>query len=82
VQRSNLDVLARLMKPGAELRLATDDPSYLPWMVEHACRHPAFEWLAEGPADWRGRPADWPATRYEQKMLAGHKPVFLRLRRR
>lgn len=82
VQRANLDVLARLMKPGAELRLATDDPSYLPWMVEHACRHPAFEWLAECPADWRSRPADWPATRYEQKMLAGHKPVFLRLRRR
>lgn len=81
VQRSNLDVLARLMKPGAELRLATDDPSYLPWMVEHACRHPDFEWLAESPADWRGRPADWPGTRYEQKMLAGHKPVFLRLRR-
>ena len=82
VQRANLDVLARLMKPGAELRLATDDPSYLPWMVEHACRHVDFEWLAEGPADWRGRPADWPGTRYEQKMLAGHKPVFLRLRRR
>ena len=74
-----LDVLAGLMTPGAELRLATDDPSYLPWMVEHACTHPAFEWLAERPADWRGRPADWPPTRYEQKMLAGHKPVFLRL---
>ena len=71
-----------LMKPGAELRLATDDPSYLPWMVEHACTHPAFEWLAERPADWRERPADWPPTRYEQKMLAGHKPVFLRLKRR
>lgn len=82
VQRSNLDELARLLKPGAELRLATDDPSYLPWMVEHACLHPAFEWLAEGPADWRDRPEDWPGTRYEQKMLAGHKPVFLRLRRR
>lgn len=82
VQRSNLDVLARLLKPGAELRLATDDPSYLPWMVEHACLHPAFEWLAERPADWLSRPEDWPGTRYEQKMLAGHKPVFLRLRRR
>jgi tRNA (guanine-N7-)-methyltransferase len=81
VARTTLDQLARLMKPGAELRLATDDPSYLPWMVEHACRHPAFEWLAERPADWRGRPADWPPTRYEQKMLAGHKPAFLRLRR-
>jgi tRNA (guanine-N7-)-methyltransferase len=82
VQRDTLDVLARLMIPGAELRLATDDPSYLPWMVEHACTHPAFEWLAEGPADWRGRPDDWPPTRYERKMLAGHKPVFLRFRRR
>jgi tRNA (guanine-N7-)-methyltransferase len=82
VQRDTLDALAPLMKAGAELRLATDDPSYLPWMVEHACRHPAFEWLAERPSDWRGRPADWPPTRYEQKMLAGHKPAFLRLRRR
>ncbi len=81
VERTNLDVLARLMKPGAELRLATDDPSYLPWMVEHACTHPAFDWLAERPSDWRGRPDDWPPTRYEQKMLAGHKPVFLRLSR-
>ena len=81
VARANLDILARLMKPGAELRLATDDPSYLPWMVEHACTHPAFEWLAERPADWRGRPADWPPTRYETKRIAG-VPVFLRFRRR
>jgi tRNA (guanine-N7-)-methyltransferase len=81
VQHETLDRLAELMVPGAELRLATDDPSYLPWMVEHACRHPAFEWLAERPADWRQRPADWPATRYEQKEIAG-RPIFLRLRRR
>jgi tRNA (guanine-N7-)-methyltransferase len=81
VQRDTLDVLARLMKPGAELRLATDDPSYLPWMVEHACTHPDFEWLAERPADWRGRPADWPPTRYETKRIAG-VPHFLRFRRR
>jgi len=81
VQRDNLDLLARLMRAGAELRLATDDPSYLPWMVEHACAHPAFEWLAERPADWRGRPADWPPTRYETKRIAG-VPVFLRLKRR
>ncbi|MBL8673427.1 MAG: tRNA (guanosine(46)-N7)-methyltransferase TrmB [Rhodospirillales bacterium] len=82
VCRENLDRLATLLVPGAELRCATDDPSYLPWMVEHAVGHPAFEWLAEGPGDWRGRPADWPPTRYERKMLAGRKPVFLRLRRR
>jgi len=81
VQRGTLDRLAELMVPGAELRLATDDPSYLPWMIEHACTHPAFDWLAEGPGDWRGRPADWPGTRYETKKIAG-TPTFLRLRRR
>jgi tRNA (guanine-N7-)-methyltransferase len=81
VERGNLDLLARSMKPGAELRLATDDPSYLPWMIEHACTHPAFAWLAERPDDWRTRPADWPPTRYETKRIAGI-PHFLRLERR
>jgi len=81
VQRETLDRLAELMVPGAELRLATDDPSYLPWMIEHAGSHPAFESLAEGQADWPERPADWPATRYEKKNIAG-TPTFLRLRRR
>ncbi len=82
VCRANLDRLAGLMLPGAELRLATDDPVHLPWMLEQTCLHPAFDWLAEGPADWRQRPADWPPTRYEQKMLAGRRPTFLRFRRR
>ena len=80
VQRETLDRLAELMVPGGELRLATDDPSYLPWMIEHACTHRGFQWLAERPADWRGRPEDWPATRYERKQLAG-TPTFLRFRR-
>ncbi len=82
VCRENLDRLAALMVPGAELRLATDDPVHLPWMLEQTCLHPAFEWLAGSPADWRHRPEDWPPTRYEQKMLAGRRPAFLRFRRR
>lgn len=82
VCRENLDRLAALLQSGAELRLATDDPVYLPWMMEQAGLHPAFEWLARGPSDWRQRPQDWPPTRYEQKMLAGHRPTFLRFRRR
>jgi tRNA (guanine-N7-)-methyltransferase len=82
VCRENLDRLAELMRPAAELRLATDDPVYLPWMMEQAGLHPAFEWLAQGPSDWRQRPHDWPPTRYEQKMLAGRRPAFLRFRRR
>jgi tRNA (guanine-N7-)-methyltransferase len=74
--------LAVLMRPGAELRLATDDPDYLAWMLEHVTAQPAFTWLARRPADWRDRPDDWPPTRYEEKArVAGRSPVFLRFMR-
>ena len=80
---ATLDRLADIMTDGAELRLATDDPSYLAWMLEHATAHPAFSWTARRPADWRDRPADWPATRYEQKARsAGRSSAFLRFERR
>ena len=83
VSTATLDRLAALMRPGAELRLATDDRDYLAWMLERATGHPRFQWLARHPADWRERPPDWPATRYEEKArAAGRNPVFLRLARR
>jgi tRNA (guanine-N7-)-methyltransferase len=78
-----LDQLARAMKEGAELRLATDDAGYLHAMLELVPPHPAFAWLARGPADWLRRPSDWPPTRYEAKAVAaGRIPHFLRFRRR
>jgi tRNA (guanine-N7-)-methyltransferase len=73
-----LDELARVMRPGAELRLATDDPDYLTWMLERLTVHPQFAWLARRAADWQVRPADSPATRYEDKARAvGRQPIFL-----
>jgi tRNA (guanine-N7-)-methyltransferase len=75
---ANLDSLARVLKQGAELRFATDDPEYLRWTLDRLPVHPAFRWQANGPADWRQRPADWPPTRYEQKAIAeGRKPAYL-----
>ena len=82
VAPATLDRLAEIMTDGAELRLATDDPGYQSWMLEHATNHPAFTWTARRRADWRERPDDWPATRYEQKARkAGRTPIFLRLNR-
>jgi tRNA (guanine-N7-)-methyltransferase len=75
---ANLDSLARVLAPGAEFRLASDDATYLDWIGEHLPVHPAFEAIGEG----EGRPADWPPTRYEQKALkAGRKPGYFRYRR-
>jgi tRNA (guanine-N7-)-methyltransferase len=83
IQPANLDLLARLMKPGAEFRVASDDPTYIGWALAHLVRHPAFAWTARGPGDWRERTADWPGTRYESKALReGRPPVFLRFTRR
>lgn len=77
IQTAMLDALARVMKPGAELRFATDDKSYLPWALERLCAHPALRWTAERASDWLARTADWPRTRYEAKAIKG-PPVFLR----
>jgi tRNA (guanine-N7-)-methyltransferase len=83
IQRDTLAQLARIMGDGVELRLATDDMPYARWMLEQMAGHPDFIWLAEGPDDWRQRPADWPPTRYEAKAQAsGDTSVYLRFARR
>ncbi len=83
VQRHTLDLYARLIGDGGEMRLATDDAEYLRWMLRLTLDHPAFAWLARRPRDWRTRPDDWPPTRYEQKALGqGRVCTYLRFRRR
>jgi tRNA (guanine-N7-)-methyltransferase len=79
----NLDRLARVMKDGAELRLASDQMSLIRWMLFHTTDHPDFEWPARGPRDWRSRAEDWPPTRYEAKAVGeGITCVYLTFRRR
>jgi tRNA (guanine-N7-)-methyltransferase len=75
--------MARTLAPGGELRLASDDSDYVTWMLAVLRREPRLVWRARRAADWRERPADWPATRYEEKARAeGRIPVFLRFTRR
>jgi tRNA (guanine-N7-)-methyltransferase len=69
VNPETLDMLARVMRPGAELRIATDIGDYARSMLISMRHHPAFSWLAERPGDWRKRPDDWPETRYEHKAV-------------
>lgn len=83
VSQENLNRLARVMKPGAELRIASDIADYIFWTLGQVRRHGGFEWQAQHPDDWRNRPPDWPQTRYEQKArLAGRKPSYLQFQRK
>ena len=78
-----LDELSRVIKPGAELRVGTDIGDYARTVLLSVLPHPAFEWPAERPADWRVRGDDWPETRYEAKAVReGRKRYYFRFRRR
>ena len=75
--------MARVLAPGGELRLATDDPGYARWILQAILGESRLEWLAERAADWRTPWSDRPITRYEAKALAaGRRPVYFRCRRR
>ncbi|MGF1554397.1 MAG: tRNA (guanosine(46)-N7)-methyltransferase TrmB [Paracoccaceae bacterium] len=83
VNAENLDALARVMRPEARLRVATDIEDYVRHTLEAVARDPRFAWRAEGPADWRRPWADWPGTRYEAKALReGRRPHYLTFCRR
>ena len=81
VTQEHLEPLARVLKKGAVFRVATDIPDYVRQTLEEVPRA-GFEWLAEGPTDWRRPWEDWMSTRYEQKALReGRVPHYLTFRR-
>lgn len=77
-----LDLIAAKLKPGGELRLGTDDPTYCRWSTMVMNRRRDFEWLAERARDFLTRPSGWPETRYEAKARRkGHEVWYFRYRR-
>lgn len=77
VTPEHLEPLARVLKPGAVFRVATDIEDYVRQTLEEVPRQ-GFEWCAERPQDWRVPWDDWLSTRYEQKALReGRTPHYL-----
>jgi tRNA (guanine-N7-)-methyltransferase len=78
-----IDLFAAKLKPAGELRLATDDPTYLTWSLMVMQRHDRqFEWLAERPRDFLEPSGGWIETRYGAKSRReGRRPYYLRFRR-
>lgn len=78
VNPAQVDQLARVMAPGAHLRIATDIEDYVRHILEAFDSDERFFWLAEAPSDWRVAWADWHSTRYEAKALReGRRPHYL-----
>ena len=77
VQSDFIVELARILKPGARLRFATDWADYANRALADVTRSGLFDWTAAHANDWRVAPADHVTTRYQEKRLGDCAPVFL-----
>lgn len=81
VTPDHLQPLARVMRPGAIFRVATDIPDYVRQTLEEVPLA-GFDCLTPKPEDWTVPWQDWYSTRYEQKALReGRRPHYLTFRR-
>ncbi len=82
IQDNNLKRLARILKPGGELRFATDIESYMTYALVRVLRSPDFIWTAENADDWRKPWDGFSRTRYEAKAIReGRTPAYFIFRR-
>lgn len=82
VSRETVKLLARALRSGGELRFGTDIGDYARTGLAAILADGTFTWTAQGPSDWRARPADWPETRYEAKAIReGRKRYYFRFTR-
>ena len=78
VHPEQIALVARILKPGAEWRIASDDPTYQAWVTETLAAQKSF--TVDAPAT--DRPEGWPPTRYEAKARrAGRQPLYWSLTR-
>jgi tRNA (guanine-N7-)-methyltransferase len=72
-----LPLLARVLKPGAAWRVASDDPTYQAWVRDVMAAQTLFQVVEPATR----RPDGWPPTRYEAKaLLAGRQPLYWEFR--
>jgi tRNA (guanine-N7-)-methyltransferase len=75
--------LARILRPGAEFRFASDIADYAEAAIEHTKAHRDFELAQTFTSADRAALPDWPVTRYETKAAkAGRTSTFIVLRRK
>lgn len=77
INKKMVEICARILSQGGLLRLATDHEEYGSWMLERLLASNAFSWAARRCMDWQTPPEGWVTTRYQQKGLAGDRPLYL-----
>ena len=82
VNPTNLQEIARILKPNGILRVATDHKVYKYWTLRQLHLNKDFVWTAQCGDDWKQEPNDWVQTKYQRKAIReGRKPVFFEFKR-
>jgi tRNA (guanine-N7-)-methyltransferase len=78
VSEAMVEELARTLRPGGDMRFATDIDDYAGWTLRRFIASPFFRWTATRADDWRTPWPEWRPTRYEAKARReGRGSVYL-----
>ena len=76
------NLLARKLKLGGKLIIATDHDSYKTWILAEILKSQKFNWQAASKQDWQVFPSDWIETKYQKKaQREGRVSVIFNLER-
>lgn len=74
------NLLAKKIKLGGKLIIATDHDSYKTWILSETLKSSRFNWSAASKHDWQIFPDDWVETKYQKKAaLEGRVSVIFNL---
>lgn len=83
ISDESLELMARVLKDGGELRFATDIDDYSAWTLARVTASKRFDWMAADSSEWKTPWAHWPGTRYEAKAVReGRTPAYLTFTRK
>lgn len=77
IQDEFVEEVARLLKVGGKLRFATDWAHYAEWALFYFLKSKRLHWTAKHANDWNTQPSDHISTRYQEKQLGDHPPIWL-----
>lgn len=74
------NLLAKKIKSGGKLIIATDHESYKTWILSALLKSSKFKWEATCERDWKIFPDDWIVTKYQKKaQIEGRVSVIFNL---
>jgi tRNA (guanine-N7-)-methyltransferase len=75
--------IAKKLKKGAKLTIATDHDSYKTWILSAILKSEEFTWQCSSKSSWQNFPDDWVETKYQKKAAKeGRNSIIFQLFRK